>query len=177
MADAKPTAILHSELQTNLCDERQLNLLNHQEKNTVKNSLIAGLLALTVALGACAKEEKAAETTKPDAAPVAEKKVEATPAMDVSGPNVVKIALPTMQCESCAKTIKGAVKGVSGYEDATVDVDNKVAFIRVANNTPEVKMELEKAIAKSGYSTENVKRDQAAYDGLDECCKEDGMKK
>lgn len=143
----------------------------------MKNSLIVGLLALTVALGACAKEEKAAETTKPEAAPVAEKKIEATPAMDVNSPNVVKISVPSMQCESCAKTIKSAVKGVNGYEDATVDVDNKVAFIRVANNTPETKMELEKAIAKSGYSTESVQRDQTAYDGLDECCKEGGMKK
>ncbi|KXK57889.1 MAG: heavy-metal-associated domain-containing protein [Chlorobi bacterium] len=143
----------------------------------MKNSLIAGLLALTVALGACAKEEKAAESAKPEAAPVAEKKAEATPAMDVNSPNVMKIALPTMQCESCAKTIKRAVKGVNGYEDATIDVDNKVAFIKVANNTPEAQMEMEKAIAKAGYSTPNVQRDQAAYDGLDECCKEDGMKK
>jgi copper chaperone CopZ len=129
-------------------------------------------LFLVLALGvvSCGKQgdpaaEKAAD--KPAAG-------KAVAAMDVNDPNVVKISVPTMQCESCAKTITKGVKTVPEAQDVNVDVDTKTVFVKVSNNTPETQHKLEEAISKSGYSTPTTKRDPAAYEDLPDCCKEGG---
>lgn len=137
----------------------------------MKKLLTGALFALALVLGACSDEKAApaGDTAGDGAAKEATARIENT-----NDPNVIKIAVPTMQCESCAKTISKAVAAVPAYQKVDVDVDNKSVFVKVSNNTADVKKELETAIAHAGYSTESVQRDAAAYDALPDCCKEGG---
>jgi len=135
-------------------------------------------LVLAVALVSCGKQsEPQADKAAPKAQEPAAAAAKPAMAMNVNDPNVLKISVPTMQCESCAKTIKKGVKGVSEAQDVDVDVDSKTVFVKVANNTPDTQRKIEEAISKSGYSTTAVKRDQAAYDDLPDCCKDGGAER
>jgi copper chaperone CopZ len=139
----------------------------------VKKITLGLFLAATLALASCGKQ------SEPQAQKVADNAKAEKPAMalNVSDPNVMKISVPTMQCESCAKTIKKGVKTVPEAQDVDVDVDTKTVFVKVANNTPETQHKIEEAISKVGYSTTSVQRDPAAYNDLPECCQDGGAAK
>lgn len=75
-------------------------------------------------------------------------------------------------CGMCKTTIETAVNEVEGVSKADWDRDRKsieIAFDDSKTN----EMELHKAIAASGYDTEKVAGDLAAYDELPGCCKYD----
>ena len=79
------------------------------------------------------------------------------------------IMLPTMQCDTCAKTIKSAVEKVQGVQSVSVDIKNKMAHVNFdpANTSQE---KIEKAIAAAGYDANKTKRDEKAHDRLPTCC-------
>lgn len=144
----------------------------------MKQFTIGMFLALALAVSSCGEQEKPKANEAPESAQSeSPKSAEPSVTMNVNDPNVVKIAVPTIQCETCAKTIKKGIKDVAEAQEVNVDVDAKTVFVKVSNNTPETQKKLEEAIAKSGYSTPTMQRDSVAYKGLPECCQDGGMEK
>jgi copper chaperone CopZ len=80
------------------------------------------------------------------------------------------IMLPTMQCDTCAETIKSAVEKVQGVRSVSVDIKNKMAHVNFdpAKTSQE---KIEKAVAAAGYDANKMKRDEKAYAKLPMCCK------
>lgn len=127
------------------------------------------MLALGMVLASCAGDDaaKTGDVT-------ADTSAKAT-ALNADDPNVIKISVPTIQCETCVDAITEGLKTVPAANEVNVDLGRKTVFVKVANNTPETRMELEKAIAGVGYNTDAVTRDSTAYANLPDCCKEGGM--
>jgi mercuric ion binding protein len=144
----------------------------------VKSLMTGVAVALTLALGACQKSGPP-ETPKPAMQMAADKAGNGKSASLATSndPNVIKVSVPTMQCETCAKAIKGGIHTAMPDAQTDVDVDTKTVFVKVANNTPETQKQIEEAISKTGYSTTSVKRNDAAYKGLPDCCKDGGAHK
>lgn len=136
----------------------------------MRNLLLAGIIALT--LTACSYDkadsnDKAGTATSGETAKATEAQA-STP----DGSDVIRVSVPSMQCETCAKTIKKALKEVEGAGDVNVDVDEKAVFVHVLDNTPAMKNQIEHAISDAGYRTEHLDRNKEAYELLDDCCKE-----
>ena len=75
-------------------------------------------------------------------------------------------------CGMCKSTIEKAANGVDGVASANWDKDKKkidVSFDDAKTNA----MTIHKAIAASGYDTENIAGSEDAYNGLPGCCKYD----
>ena len=85
------------------------------------------------------------------------------------------IKVPTIVCGSCVTTVTNAVKKVDGVKSAKVDLKMKTATVTYASNKANVG-KIEKAISDAGYDANNVKRNPAAYEKLDACCKSDDKK-
>lgn len=134
-----------------------------------------GLLILTLTVIGCG--ENSSEEATADNSNATDQATEETTAgtLNENDPQVLKIGITTMQCESCVMTVTKACEGVDGVEAVDVRLGEKAAFIRVANTSPEKRTELEEAIAKSGYSTENKERNSEGYAKLPDCCKDGGM--
>jgi mercuric ion binding protein len=75
-------------------------------------------------------------------------------------------------CGMCKNTIEKAANAVEGVGNATWDVDQKKIEVSF-DETKTDAMAIHNAIAASGYDTEKVAGDLAAYDGLPGCCKYD----
>lgn len=83
---------------------------------------------------------------------------------------VVKINLPTMQCATCKKNIETALKKVDGVNSINVSVKDKIATIDYdKNKTNQDKLENE--ITLVGYDANSKKKNEAAYEKLEDCCK------
>jgi mercuric ion binding protein len=82
------------------------------------------------------------------------------------------IQVPTVVCGSCVTTITKALKKVNGVKTTKVDVEKKTATVTFAS-TKTTLSKIEKAIANAGYDANKIKRDPAAYEKLDACCKQD----
>lgn len=130
----------------------------------MKLLLLSGIIALT--LTACSSDDAGASADKTAAKGSTEQ------ASTPDGSNVIRVSVPSMQCESCAKTIKGALKDVEGAGEVDVNVDEKTVFVHVSDNTPAMKQQIEHAISDAGYKTESLDRNHAAYESLPDCCKE-----
>ncbi len=87
----------------------------------------------------------------------------------------VSIKVESAVCGSCANTIEKALKKVDGVKSAKVDIDKKVATVNYSAAKANLS-QLETAISNSGYDANDTKRNKAAYDKLDDCCKIDGDK-
>lgn len=75
-------------------------------------------------------------------------------------------------CGMCKKTIEKAAKSIDGVTSAIWDREAKT--IQVTFDTSIIKLlEIHKAIAKSGYDTEQVTANKLAYDNLPGCCQYD----
>lgn len=83
---------------------------------------------------------------------------------------VVKV--PTVVCGMCVSTITKALKTVEGVKSTKIDLKKKTATVTYASTKVSLS-QIEKAIAKAGYDANNVKRDPAAYEKLESCCKAD----
>jgi len=78
----------------------------------------------------------------------------------------------TMVCGSCVKNVEKAVYGVEGVKSVEVDLKEKLVTVKyLAAQTNLQTIEL--AIADAGYDANDRKRDPAAYEKLDACCKAD----
>lgn len=75
-------------------------------------------------------------------------------------------------CGMCKKTIEKAANSVDGVTAANWDKAKKKIDISF-DATKTSSADVEKAIAASGYDTENVMGDLDAYKGLSACCKYD----
>lgn len=83
----------------------------------------------------------------------------------------IDIALPSIQCESCVKTISETLKSVEGVEHFAISLKKKSA--KVTLDTTKVKQaDIEKSIAATGYHANKTLRYATGYDNLDECCRE-----
>jgi len=77
------------------------------------------------------------------------------------------------QCEMCKASIEKKLKVVKGVKSAVLDVDSKVlavSFDEKVTNADKIR----KAVAKTGYSADEVVADKKAYKKLPDCCKKDG---
>ncbi|WP_034257982.1 heavy-metal-associated domain-containing protein [Altibacter lentus] len=75
-------------------------------------------------------------------------------------------------CGMCKSTIEKAATGVEGVASANWDVDKKKIDVSFDDSKTDA-MAIHKAIAASGYDTEKVAGDEAAYNDLPGCCKYD----
>ena len=75
-------------------------------------------------------------------------------------------------CGMCKKTIEDAANSVEGVASAIWDVDQKKIDISFGDGKIDA-VAIHKAIAASGYDTEQVAGNEEAYDGLPGCCKYD----
>src|SRR5205823_427650 len=78
------------------------------------------------------------------------------------------INIPTSKCSECAATITGALKKVQGVQKVEVDPEAHKAVVQYASIDLHA---IETAIAKAGYTANNVPRDSMAYEALADCCK------
>jgi periplasmic mercuric ion binding protein len=84
----------------------------------------------------------------------------------------VVIKVPTVVCSSCVSTITKALKKVDGVKTTKIDLKKKTATVTFASTKTSLS-QIEKAIANAGYDANTLKRDPAAYEKLDACCKTD----
>ena len=75
-------------------------------------------------------------------------------------------------CGMCKMTIEKAANSVEGVASAIWDVDQKKIDISFGDGKIDA-VAIHKAIAASGYDTEQVAGNDEAYDGLPGCCKYD----
>jgi copper chaperone CopZ len=73
-------------------------------------------------------------------------------------------------CEMCKHTIEGALKRSPAVYFADWDEDSKLLLVKY-NRTMVDSKKLEELVAASGHSTQHVKADTNAVNGLPECCK------
>jgi len=85
---------------------------------------------------------------------------------------VATIAVPTIQCGMCVKSITKAVSAVDGVASAEVKLDEKTTTVKFDATKTDLK-KLEKTIADIGYDANDTKRDPKAYEDLSPCCKMD----
>ncbi len=83
------------------------------------------------------------------------------------------VKTPTIVCGSCEKNIKNALGKVAGVQEVQVDTKAKTVQVRYESAKTSVE-QIETAITGAGYNANERKRDQAAYEKLDACCKSDG---
>ena len=75
-------------------------------------------------------------------------------------------------CGMCKMTIEKAANSVEGVASAIWDVDQKKIDISFDDGKIDA-VAIHKAIAASGYDTEQMAGNEQAYDGLPGCCKYD----
>jgi periplasmic mercuric ion binding protein len=73
------------------------------------------------------------------------------------------------ECKMCKKKIETAAKA-AGATYANWDVTSKVITIKY-NSESSNAAKIQQGIATAGYDTPTVKASEAAYNGLDDCCK------
>lgn len=73
-------------------------------------------------------------------------------------------------CEQCKKRIEKAAFSVPGVKTANWDINSHqlTVILNEEKSSPE---DLNKAVAKVGHDTKEVKATQADYDNLHSCCK------
>ncbi|MCX6135199.1 MAG: heavy-metal-associated domain-containing protein [Ignavibacteriales bacterium] len=82
------------------------------------------------------------------------------------------VKVPTVVCGMCVSTITKALKTVEGVKSTKIDLKKKTATVTYASTKVSLS-QIEKAISNAGYDANNIKRDPAAYEKLDACCKTD----
>jgi mercuric ion binding protein len=84
--------------------------------------------------------------------------------------DITVIQVPTVVCNSCVKTITKALKEINGVKTTSIDLKKKTATVAFDSSKVTV-AKIEEAISKAGYDANSLKRDPAAYEKLDSCCK------
>lgn len=73
-------------------------------------------------------------------------------------------------CEQCKKRIEKAAYGVPGVKTASWDINSHQLSV-ILNEEKTTPLDLNKAIAKVGHDTKEVKATTEDYDNLHSCCK------
>lgn len=73
-------------------------------------------------------------------------------------------------CEQCKKRIEKAAYGVPGVKTASWDISSHQLSV-ILNEEKATPSDLNKAIAKAGHDTKEVKATTEDYDNLHSCCK------
>jgi periplasmic mercuric ion binding protein len=73
-------------------------------------------------------------------------------------------------CDQCKKRIEKAAYSVSGVKSAVWHIDDHQLHL-IVNEEKTSLAEVEKAVAKVGHDTDNVKATDDAYENLHHCCK------
>ncbi|PXY45605.1 heavy-metal-associated domain-containing protein [Flavobacterium hydrophilum] len=73
-------------------------------------------------------------------------------------------------CEQCKKRIEKAAFSVPGVKTANWDISSHQLTV-ILNEEKSSTADLNKAVAKVGHDTKEVKATQADYDNLHTCCK------
>jgi periplasmic mercuric ion binding protein len=79
------------------------------------------------------------------------------------------ITLPTLQCGMCKRTIEAKMMDHAGLDSISVDVDEKVATVVFDADITSLDS-ITKAIAKIGYTANDVRADKFAQKKLNPCC-------
>lgn len=85
-------------------------------------------------------------------------------------PVTVKIATPTVQCESCKKRIEDFMKHEDGITKVNVDYKRKVTTITYLADRTNIE-NVKTGIANAGYDADDVKANDDSYKALPTCCK------
>ncbi|GLB51227.1 hypothetical protein NBRC110019_02660 [Neptunitalea chrysea] len=121
----------------------------------MKKVILAIAAIATISFTSCNETKKEKETEKFDTA-------------SVEGLEITTFGVRG-NCGMCKSTIEKAANGVDGVAKSNWDVDHKV--IKVAfDSTKTTLTDIKKAIAASGYDTENFSGSESAYEGLPACC-------
>ncbi|MEX0998176.1 MAG: heavy-metal-associated domain-containing protein [Flavobacteriaceae bacterium] len=75
-------------------------------------------------------------------------------------------------CGMCKRTIEEAANSLEGVATASWDVDRKKIHVSYDKEVVD-EMKIHKAIAASGYDTDQIEGDAGAYEKLPECCQYD----
>lgn len=110
----------------------------------MKNILIICLLLIGLSAEAQSKKNKNAKYT-----------------VEVSG-----------NCEQCQKRIQKAAMAVTGVKSAVWNINTHVLSL-ILNEEKTSVAEVEKAVAKVGHDTKDIKATQEDYENLHTCCKYD----
>lgn len=73
-------------------------------------------------------------------------------------------------CEQCKKRIEKAAYGVPGVKTASWDISSHHLSV-ILNEEKASPLDLNKAVAKAGHDTKEIKAETADYDNLHSCCK------
>jgi cation transport ATPase len=93
-----------------------------------------------------------------------------TQAQDKKNKNLKYTTEVNGNCEQCKKRIEKAAFGVPGVKTATWDISSHQLNV-ILNEEKSSTQDLNKAIAKVGHDTKEVKATNADYDNLHSCCK------
>lgn len=85
--------------------------------------------------------------------------------------NTTEITFPVRgMCDMCEARIEKAAGYVKGVKKADWDLEKQTLTV-VYRTDKTSREEIEKAIAKIGYDTENCRASEEAYNALHQCCK------
>lgn len=90
-------------------------------------------------------------------------------AQDKKSKNAKYLIGVTGNCEMCKKRIEKAAYSVYGVKLAVWNPDNQQLKL-ILNEQKATKDQIEKAVAKAGHDTENVKATDEDYAKLHDCC-------
>jgi periplasmic mercuric ion binding protein len=82
----------------------------------------------------------------------------------------VTISIPTSVCGMCKENISSAVEKIEGVISTEINVKKKIAEVKfdpALTSAENIRI----AISNAGYDADDVKRNNDAYEKLDECCK------
>lgn len=88
----------------------------------------------------------------------------------VSDAMVTTIALPTLKCNTCIATVDKALSSLDGIESADINLKEKKATVKFLPAKLTVD-KIAEQISNAGYDANGVKRNSAAYENLQACCK------
>jgi copper chaperone CopZ len=93
--------------------------------------------------------------------------------LKTDGLETTSIKATSMVCGSCQKNVEKALYAVEGVKSVNVDLKAKMVEVKFVPAQTNLQT-LERAVTDAGYDANDKKRDAAAYDKLDACCKIDG---
>lgn len=77
-------------------------------------------------------------------------------------------------CEMCKDRLEKDLTFEKGVKSVNLDLETKVLNIAYLDTKTDPD-KLRKRVTMVGYNADSLKRDPAAYEKLDECCKDGGM--
>jgi copper chaperone CopZ len=80
------------------------------------------------------------------------------------------IAVNSVVCGMCEKTITDALKKIDGVQNVVIDLEKKTASVSFLPEKTSLAV-LENSITSVGYNANEELRNPEAYEQLDACCK------